>query len=107
MSTIPPKLVGPIIQSGAAQKQAARALEGEREQQSNAVVAGNKISEKAAGTVGETDNDSRVHTDAEGSGGQGRSDGEEHAESKHDDNADSCSGIRRDDERQLHVDLEP
>ncbi len=104
MSTIPPNLVGPIIQSAAAQKQAARALEGEREQQSNAVVAGNKISEKAAGTVGETDNDSRVHTDAEGSGGQGGSDGEEHAESKN--GADSGSGIRRDDDGQLHVDLE-
>ena len=106
MSTIPPNLVGPIIQSGAAQKQAARALEGEREQQSNAVVAGNKISEKAAGTVGETDNDARVHTDAEGSGGQGGSTGEEHTDSKHDDNADSNSGIRRDDDGQLHVDLE-
>ncbi len=104
MSTIPPNIVGPIVQSGAAQKQAARALEGEREQQSNAVAAGNKMSEKAAGTVGETDNDSRVHTDAEGSGGQGRGAGEEHAESKHDDNPDS--GIRRDDEGQLHVDLE-
>ncbi len=106
MSTIPPNLVGPIVQSGAAQKQAARALEGEREQQSNAVAAGNKMSEKAAGTVGETDNDSRVHTDAEGSGGQGGSAGEEHAESQPDENAESDSGIRRDDDGQLHVDLE-
>ena len=106
MSTIPPNLVGPIIQSGAAQKQAARVLEGEREQQSNAVVAGNKISEKAAGTVGETDNDSRVHADAEGSGGQGGSAGGEHAESKHDADVHSDSGIRRDDDGQLHVDLE-
>ena len=106
MSTIPPNLVGPIIQSAAAQKQAARALEGEREQQSNAVVTGNKMSEKAAEAVGETDNDSRVHTDAEGSGGQGRSAGDEHAESRQDDNANSDSGIRRDDEGQLHVDLE-
>ncbi len=104
MSTIPPNIVGPIVQSGAAQKQAARALEGEREQQSNAVAAGNKMSEKAAETVGEADNDSRVHADAEGSGGQGGSTGEEHAESKHD--ADSDSGIRRDDDGQLHVDLE-
>ncbi len=104
MSTIPPNLVGPIVQSGAAQKQAARALEGEREQQSNAVVAGKKMSEQAADTVGEADNDSRVHADAEGSGSQGRSEGEEHAESKHDDNADA--GIRRDDDGQLHVDLE-
>ncbi len=64
------------------------------------------MSEKAAETVGEADNDSRVHTDAEGSGGQGRSTGDEHAESKHDDNADADSGIRRDDDGQLHVDLE-
>ncbi len=104
MSTIPPNLVGPIIQSAAAQKQAARALEGEREQQSNAVATGNKISEKAAEMVGEADNDSRVHTDAEGSGGQRGSTGDEHTESKHD--ADAHSGIRRDDDGQLHVDLE-
>ncbi len=106
MSTIPPNIVGPIIQSGAAQKQAARTLEGEREQQSNAVAAGNKMSEKVAETVGETDNDTRVHADAEGSGGQGRSAGEEQAESKNDDNADADAGIRRDDDGQLHVDLE-
>ncbi len=104
MSMIPPNLVGPIVQSGAAQKQAARALEGEREQQSNAVAAGNKISEKAAETVGETDNDARVHTDAEGSGGQGGSAGEEHAGTEQD--AETESGIRRDDDGQLHVDLE-
>lgn len=105
MSTIPPNLVGPIMQAAAAQKQAARALEGERQQQSNAVDAGNKISDKATDTVGETDNDVQVHTEAEGGGSQGRSAGDGQDEQQ-EDAPNQDQGIHRDDEGQLHLDLE-
>ncbi len=106
MSTIPPNIVGPIMQAAAAQKQASRVLEGERQQQSNAVDAGNKISDKATDTVGEADNDARVHTDAEGGGSQGRFAGDGQDEPKHEDAPEQDQGIRRDDKGQLHLDLE-
>ena len=106
MSTIPPNIVGPILQAGTTEKQASRALESEREQQSNAVAAGSKISAQAADTVGETDNDARVHTDAEGTGSQGRHSGEEQDDKKRDEGQSQEHGIHRDDEGQLHVDLE-
>ena len=106
MSSIPPNVVGPILQAGTTQKQASRALENEREQQSNAVLAGSKMREQAAETVGEADNDARVHTDAEGAGSQGRHSGEEQADDKPDEDQAPGHGIHRDDEGQLHVDLE-
>ncbi len=106
MSTIPPNIVGPILQSGATQQQAARALENERAQQSEAVATGNKMSERATEAVGETDNDARVHADSEGTGSQGRHAGEENAEKKHEEAHSADRGIRRDQDGQLHVDLE-
>ena len=106
MSTIPPNIVGPILQAAAAQQQASRALEGERQQQSNAVDAGNKISDKATDTVGEADNDAQVHTDAEGGGSQGRFAGDGQDEQQNDDAPGQGQGIHRDDEGQLHLDLE-
>ena len=57
-------------------------------------------------TVGETDNDARVHTDAEGAGSQGRHSGEEQADKKRDEGQSQEHGIHRDDDGQLHVDLE-
>ena len=104
MSTIPPNLVGPIIQSGAAQKQAARALQGERAPQSNAVVAGNQISETAAGTVGDTDHHARVPAAADRPPRPGARPRARPSHAQPPDNAES--GIRRDDDGQLHVDLE-
>ena len=106
MSSIPPNVVGPIVQSNATQQQAAKALERERLQQSNAVDAGNKLSEKAADTVDETGSDTRVDADSEGAGSQGRFTGDEQSEKKQEEDQPTDSGIRRDGDGQLHVDLE-
>ncbi len=106
MSSIPPNVVGPIVQSNATQQQAAKALERERLQQSSAVDAGNKLSDKAADTVGETGNDTRVDADSEGTGSQGRFAGDEQGEKKEEEDQPTESGIRRDGDGQLHVDLE-
>lgn len=72
MSAIPPNLVGPILQSPAAQQQAARVLEKERAQQSDAAAKTGRLTDRAAESIGESDNDARVDADAEGAGSQGR-----------------------------------
>ena len=106
MSTLPPNLVGPILQAGTTQRQAARALENEREQQSNAAAAGSKARDRATEAIGEADNEARVHSESEGGGSQGREFTENNADQTAEDAKGDDQGIRRDDEGQLHVDLE-
>lgn len=70
MSTIPPNWLGSIIQTQGAQtratgdKQSAGAAQAER--------TGDGFAEKLQDVIEETDRDSQVYSDAEGSGSQGR-----------------------------------
>ncbi|MBP7744994.1 MAG: hypothetical protein KA383_02605 [Phycisphaerae bacterium] len=70
MSTIPPNWLGSIIQTQGAQtravgdKQSASAAQAER--------TGDGFAEKLQDVIEETDRDSQVYSDAEGSGSQGR-----------------------------------
>ena len=73
MSSVPPNIVGPLLQSGLASRQIA----GERDKDANAqrVAAREtaKLGNAAETSVETTDGDTRIHADAEGAGGQGRS----------------------------------
>jgi len=72
MSTVPPNLVGPILQSGLMQRQVSPVRDNERAQETNAQrQQSNQINEKDS-TVETTDDDTQVYTDAEGGGSQGR-----------------------------------
>ena len=104
MSTIPPDIVGPLAQSGVQQQHASRGLEHERAQQAGAMERGSRISDQAADTIGEADGDTRVHTDAEGTGSQGRAHSDEQGEPT-EEPADG-GGVRCDDDGQIHLDLE-
>jgi len=72
MSTLPPNLVGPILQSALVQRQVSQVRDSERAQEANAQrQQSNVISEKDS-TVETTDDDTQVYSDAEGGGSQGR-----------------------------------
>ncbi len=72
MSTVPPNLVGPILQSNLAQRQVSQVRDNERAQETNAKrQQSNLISEKDS-TVETTDDDTQVYSDAEGGGSKGR-----------------------------------
>lgn len=72
MSAVPPNLVGPILQSHLAQHQ----VSGVRDNEDAHKVNANRQQLRAASqndtTVETDDPDMQVHTDAEGSGSQGR-----------------------------------
>jgi len=74
MSSVPPNLVGPILQSHATQRQASDVRRAETTQQERAERLQHLATDKHDSTVETTDGDTQVHPDAEGSGGnQGRS----------------------------------
>jgi len=72
MSSLPPNLVGPILQSHLAQRQVSNVRNTERSQQINAERQQTAAIDEKDTTVETTDNDTAVHSDAEGQGSQGR-----------------------------------
>lgn len=72
MSAVPPNLVGPILQSPLAQHHVASIRNNEEAQRASAARQQGRVSEQHDKTVETTDSDTQVHTDAEGSGSQGR-----------------------------------
>ena len=72
MSSVPPDLVGPVLQSNLAQRQVSAVRDRERVQQANAQRQQSAAIDEKGTTVETTDNDTQVHTDSEGQGSQGR-----------------------------------
>ena len=105
MSSIPPNVVGPILQAGTAQRQASRVLENEREQQETAFRSASRVSDRLD-AVDETDNDTQVNSDAEGLGSQGKFAAQPDDEQADEPSTESATGITRDDDGHVHVDLE-
>jgi hypothetical protein len=91
MSAIPPTWLGSILQTQGAQARAAGDKQGE--DVAEAERTSNGFAEKLQDVIEETDRDSQVYTDAEGTGSQGRpfEEGAEHSPPAADD-ADAPPG---------------
>ncbi len=72
MSAVPPNMVGPILQSSLTARQVSNARSGEEAQRTSADRKQTAAIDERDTTVETTDNDTQVHTDAEGLGSQGR-----------------------------------
>lgn len=72
VSTLPPNLVGPLLQSHLVQQQVSRIRDNERAQELSARRKQNNTIDQQESTVETTDNDTRVHAEAEGTGSEGR-----------------------------------
>lgn len=72
MSSVPPNLVGPILQSHLAQRQVASVRDSERASAAVNLRQQAHIIDEKGSTVETTDNDTQVYADAEGTGSQGR-----------------------------------
>ena len=72
MSALPPGALGPILQTDLVQRQVSQVRDGERTARANADRQQNFAITETDTTVETTDTDTRVHTDAEGGGSQGR-----------------------------------
>ena len=72
MSSLPPNVVGPILQTNLTQRQVSQIRDNERAARASADRQQNNAIDEKDSTVETTDNDTQVHTDAEGAGSQGR-----------------------------------
>ncbi len=72
MTSVPPGALGPILQTDQVQRQVSQVRDGERTARANADRQQNFAITETDTTVETTDTDTRVHTDAEGGGSQGR-----------------------------------
>jgi len=72
VSTLPPNLVGPLLQSHLVQQQVSRVRDNERAQELSARRKQSSAIDQQESTVETTDNDTQVHAEAEGTGSQGR-----------------------------------
>lgn len=102
MSTIPPNWMASVIQSQGAQNRADEAKRKEAIEQSERAGKGD-FTENLKNVIENSDRDSEVYADAEGSGGQG-SPGS--AEEDDEQNADAEEQAGRDDEPQGGLDVQ-
>lgn len=104
MSAVPPNNpAGSVLQSNMMQRQASSLRDSAEGQRTNAARQQARAIDERDTTVGTTDGDSRVHTDSEGAGSQGRafSDGDE--ELVQDDVGEETTP---DDDEGQHLDLQ-
>ena len=91
MSTIPPNWMGSVIQSHGAQDRAAEAKN--RERTADAERAGKDgFSERLQDVIENTDRDTQVYSDAEGTGSQGRPFSEEEEQEKEQEQDSATEG---------------
>ena len=91
MSAIPPDIAGSALQAGLAQREASRSADAARSGQAQAAEQRLRAADEAASNVETTDDDARVHADAEGAGGQGREfSGESEGEGEDADGRNEC-----------------
>ncbi len=72
MSSVPPNLVGPILQTPLTQRQVSAVRDAKQSHEAAAARQQTAASEDTDTIVETSDNDTRVHADAEGTGSQGR-----------------------------------
>jgi len=72
MSSVPPDIVGPILQSHLVHRQVSAVRDNERAQQANANRQQARAIDEKDTTVETADDDTRVNPDSQGTGSQGR-----------------------------------
>ena len=105
MSSVPPNLVGPILQSHLTQRQVSGVRDNEQAQKTNAERKQTAAVDEEDTTVDTGDEATQVHTDAEGSGSQGRAFANPDQNEEPDPQAQDTD-LPPDAEEGRHIDLE-
>lgn len=106
VAEIPSDIASSAAQAGFQAREAAKNRDAQRASQAHVADRQVKAASQAGDTVETEDGDSQVFTDSEGAGGQGRDFGEDSAAADVADGPESSSGVTRDDDGRLHLDLE-
>lgn len=106
MTAAGPNLVGPILQAPLQQERLAQARDAEQTQQSEKSRQLAARADQAEHAVEDTDADTVVHTDAGGTGSQGRAFGEASEEARPEQELQKADQVTRDEQGQIHIDLQ-
>ncbi len=106
MSEIPPHLPASAAQSTVQAREVAKERDARRAGQADVASRQIKAVDEAGSTVETTDDDVAVFGDSEGTGSEGREFEEDKTPSAESTGDGTKNGITRDEDGQLHVDLE-
>ena len=106
MAEIPSDIPASAAQAGYQAREVGRARDARSAAQANAAIRQARAVDESDTTIDTEDSDNQVFSDAEGSGGQGRSFEEDNPKDAHDATDESKIGISKDDDGTLHIDLE-
>ncbi|HUW83910.1 MAG TPA: hypothetical protein VMZ31_14070 [Phycisphaerae bacterium] len=105
MSTVPPNIVGPILQTVVQQQQAAQTDDAEKARGTEKSERMAQRSDRAEHTVADTDSDSAVDPEAGQGGGQGRAFSEPPEEQAPESQAPP-DAVTHDENGQPHIDVQ-
>ncbi|MCH8149318.1 MAG: hypothetical protein IH987_15265 [Planctomycetes bacterium] len=106
MAEIPSDIPASAAQAGYQAREVGRARDARSAATANASNQRARAVDEAGNTVDTEDNDNQVFADAEGSGGRGRPFEEGNPTDDPDAGEESKTGVTKDDDGQLHIDLE-
>ncbi len=106
MAEIPSDIASSAAQTSSQAREVAKVRDARRAGQANAADRHIKAVDEAGSTVDTEDADTQVFADAEGSGSQGRPFDEGQTPEQEPTGDNASDGITRDDDGQLHLDLE-
>jgi hypothetical protein len=105
MSTVPPNIVGPILQTVVQQQQAAQTDDAEKSRGNEQSQRMAQRSDRAEHTVSDTDSDTAIDAEAGQGGGQGRAFSEQPEEQAPEPQGPS-DGVTHDEDGRAHVDIQ-
>jgi len=106
MAEIPPNIPASAAQAGFQARETAKDRDARRAGQADAVTKQVRTVDESGNTVETTDADVAIFADTEGGGSQGRAFEEEENTESESTGAEANGGITKDQEGQLHLDLE-
>jgi hypothetical protein len=105
MSTVPPNIVGPILQTIVQQQQSAQTDDAEKARGTEQSQRMAQRSDRAEHTVSDTDSDTAVDADAGQGGGQGRAFSEQ-PDQQSPETQGPEDGVTHDEEGRPHIDIQ-
>lgn len=106
MAEIPSHIASSAAQAGFQSREVGRDRDAQRAGQAAIAQRQIKSVEEASDTVETTDSDTRVTSDSEGAGSQGRTSEQELPKDESSETQETPPGVTEDDDGHLHLDLE-
>ena len=106
MSAIPPNTIGSILQAAAQAAQTSAARDADENRQGSIARTVRQAAEQRATVVSDADQETEVGDSATSAGGQGRESGADETDADASDATNPETGVHRDEQGQVHLDIQ-